>query len=239
MTGTFFNDRQQKVVASALTVLSGIALAYALFHLSLLVVRFFSYFSGVFLPFAVAGIMAIMVKPFYEAILRYVRSPVLAVVLVFASVLIPLTLLIWFFGAVISSQISGLIDRIPEYIDRLQIAIQQRLPAVLEFIRENDIGGRIREIFRQHTREILSGLNTLGSGMVSVGSGFFLWIAGLLGWAVFPVYFGFFLMGRPVKRSSIEGMLPFLKADTRNDVIYLASEFVNILVAFFRGQIVV
>jgi predicted PurR-regulated permease PerM len=34
-------------------------------------------------------------------------------------------------------------------------------------------------------------------------------------------------------------LLPFLKPDTRKDVIYLVREFVNIVVAFFRGQIII
>ena len=34
-------------------------------------------------------------------------------------------------------------------------------------------------------------------------------------------------------------LLPFLKEETREDALYLGEEFVNILVAFFRGQLVV
>jgi predicted PurR-regulated permease PerM len=36
-----------------------------------------------------------------------------------------------------------------------------------------------------------------------------------------------------------EKLLPFLKPETRKDVVYLAREFVNIVVAFFRGQLIV
>jgi predicted PurR-regulated permease PerM len=34
-------------------------------------------------------------------------------------------------------------------------------------------------------------------------------------------------------------LLPFLKPATRKDVIYLVQEFVNIVVAFFRGQLII
>jgi len=59
-----------------------------------------------------------------------------------------------------------------------------------------------------------------------------------LGWAVLPVYFGFFLTRKP-KKIDTEYLLPFLKADTRADVAYLFEEFVSIIVAFFRGQLII
>ena len=33
--------------------------------------------------------------------------------------------------------------------------------------------------------------------------------------------------------------MPFLKPETRRDVLYLMHEFLNILVAFFRGQLLI
>ena len=57
-------------------------------------------------------------------------------------------------------------------------------------------------------------------------------------WAVLPVYFAFFLMASP-KRVDSAQLLPFLKPETRGDVVYLLEEFVNIVVAFFRGQLIV
>ena len=54
-----------------------------------------------------------------------------------------------------------------------------------------------------------------------------------------PVYFAFFLMADPGRFSNLEKYLPFLKPETRKDVVYLAQEFVNIVVSFFRGQLIV
>ncbi|MCB1056276.1 MAG: AI-2E family transporter, partial [Acidobacteria bacterium] len=80
---------------------------------------------------------------------------------------------------------------------------------------------------------------TVGDKAVDAGS----WILGavgaLLSWAVLPVYFAFFLMAESKTASNPEALLPFLKPETRRDVVYLVREFVNIIVAFFRGQLVV
>ena len=60
----------------------------------------------------------------------------------------------------------------------------------------------------------------------------------LFAWAVLPVYFAFFLTAKP-KQIDLAELLPFLKGSTRDDVVYLAHEFVDIIVAFFRGQLIV
>jgi len=39
--------------------------------------------------------------------------------------------------------------------------------------------------------------------------------------------------------ANLEEYLPFLKPETRKDVVYLVDEFVEIIVAFFRGQLVI
>ena len=56
---------------------------------------------------------------------------------------------------------------------------------------------------------------------------------------MFPIYFSFFLMADTGSITNLERYLPFLKTETRKDVVYLFTEFVNILVAFFRGQLVI
>ena len=63
-------------------------------------------------------------------------------------------------------------------------------------------------------------------------------MSALLGWAVLPVYFAFFLTVTPSVRSAHE-LLPFLKQETRDDLVYLIEQFVEIMVAFFRGQLIV
>jgi predicted PurR-regulated permease PerM len=46
-------------------------------------------------------------------------------------------------------------------------------------------------------------------------------------------------MAQPFEANWIEQFLPFLKKDTREDVIYLFDQFIGILLNFFRGQIVI
>jgi predicted PurR-regulated permease PerM len=64
-------------------------------------------------------------------------------------------------------------------------------------------------------------------------------MAGLFAWAVLPLYLAFFLMAKPFEPKQVSEFLPFLKKETREDVIYLFDQFIGILLTFFRGQIII
>jgi predicted PurR-regulated permease PerM len=57
--------------------------------------------------------------------------------------------------------------------------------------------------------------------------------------AVVPVYLFFFLQSDEDPTHPLHDNLPFLKKEVRDDVVFLASEFVSIVTAFFRGQLVI
>ena len=84
----------------------------------------------------------------------------------------------------------------------------------------------------------IEGIQTVGTTALSLGAVLVRGIGAVLSWAVLPVYFGFFLTRKP-KKIDTESLLPFLKPETRADVAYLFEEFVNITVAFFRGQLII
>ena len=46
-------------------------------------------------------------------------------------------------------------------------------------------------------------------------------------------------MAKPFSKLKYDEFLPFLKPETKKDVLYLVRQFVDILVAFFRGQLLV
>ena len=86
---------------------------------------------------------------------------------------------------------------------------------------------------------LVSGLQGMGQTALSAGAVVLRGVGTLLAWAVLPVYFAFFLMADPGRFADLEKYLPFLKPETRKDLVYLAREFVNMVVSFFRGQLIV
>ena len=55
MSGLTFTEKQRATISAAITLFCGIMIAIAVVYFALLVINFIGYFSGVFLPLAVAA----------------------------------------------------------------------------------------------------------------------------------------------------------------------------------------
>jgi predicted PurR-regulated permease PerM len=231
-------ERQSTTVATALTILAALVILLVVVGFFWLIAVFLRTFSGVFLPLAVGAVAALVCQPYYDWLRRKARLPrPLALVAVLLSFVLPVGAFFGFFGTLVTRQVVDLAARAPEWWEGASSNLQQRWPELQEFLR-TPLGARIREALLGMEDQILVGLGGVGGTALSAGAGVVRGIGGFLGWVVLPVYFVFFLMieRRPMDAKSA---LPFLKPETRKDVLYLVHEFVNIIVAFFRGQIII
>ncbi len=234
------SPRQQTAVAAALTIVAAAVILCAVAGIGWLVSAFLRRFSLVFLPVAVGSVAALVFNPYYEWLRARLRMPAaLALVAVFVSILVPLVAFGWFFGALAVEQISDMVTKFPEWWKEIAANVKERWPRVLEFLQNNPWGKRLRAAFEGQEGALVEGLQLFGGKAISWGGVLFRGIGTLVAWAVVPVYFAFFLMANPRRYVSADKMLPFLKAETRRDVVYLVTEFVNIIVAFFRGQLII
>jgi predicted PurR-regulated permease PerM len=234
------SERQQNTVAAAVTILSTLIIISAIGLICWLIGAFVNHFSSVFLPLAVAAVAALVFNPFYDWIRTKLKAnKVVALFLVFLAVVIPVAGLVFFFGAVVVEQMTELIKSVPAMWTRAVAWVKTNSPAVNTFLHENPYAQEITAGFESQGADLLGGLGIVGRGALSAGAGVVSWAVGLVGWAVFPIYFSFFLMTETRDISRFEGLLPFLKPETRKDIVYLFGEFINIVVAFFRGQLVI
>jgi predicted PurR-regulated permease PerM len=234
-----FTERQANVVVVAATILAAAIIFLAIGSLVWLIAAFLRTFSSVFLPLAVGAVIALVLRPYYRWLREEVRLPApIALAIVFLSILIPFGAFLWFFGALMLAQLSDLIAKFPELWNNLVDFVKDRWPRVVEFMQTNPLGQRIRGALASHQEALFAGFQMVGGKAFSVGSVFLHGIGTVLSWIVLPVYFGFFLT-RDTKKIDTESLLPFLKPETRSDVVYLMEEFVNIIVAFFRGQLII
>jgi predicted PurR-regulated permease PerM len=234
------SDRQTRVVAAAVTTLSLVVILAAAAALFWVAATFLKAFSHVFLPLAVAGVAALVFRPYFDFLRTKLKMPVgLAIVAFFLSALVPLTAFGWFFGALIADQISGMVKAFPEWWTRVQEQFRSQWPQVVQFFQTTPMGQQITEIAEAQKDTVLQGLQLMGGKALSAGAGVLRGIGVLAAWVVTPVYLIFFLMAERKPLKNLEGNLPFLKAETRKDVVFLAQEFINIIVAFFRGQLVI
>ena len=238
--GLDLTPRQRATVAAALTILGVIVIVGALGLVTWLVTAFLRYFSSVFLPLAVGGVAAMVFRPYYQLLHETLRLPMPpAVLFVFLSVLIPLGAFGWFFGALLADQVSEMATGVPEWWERIASQARQRWPEVREFLETNPWALRVREAAEGQGGAIAAGLQDVGERAIVAGRGVLAAVGGFLSWIMFPVYFAFFLAAGRSAPGGLEQHLPFLKPETRRDVVFLLTEFVNIIVAFFRGQLII
>ncbi|MBZ0115172.1 MAG: AI-2E family transporter [Thermoanaerobaculia bacterium] len=233
-----FSERQAKTVTAAVTLLSLAVIVAAVGGLVWLLARFLDTFSGILMPLAFAGIAALVINPYFEW-LRDRIPAVVAVVVVFLTVLIPISAFLWFFGALIVGQVSDLVHHLPTAWSRFVEFGQERWPRVVSFFNETPLGQQIKEAAEGHGDSVVQGVQILGAHAFDFGTALLRGVGTALGWAVMPVYLVFFMLADSEKMGPLESYMPFLKTETRRDLAFLVNEFVRIVVSFFRGQMIV
>ena len=235
------NPQQQRTVAAAVTLLAGGVVIAAIVLFFVYSVRFLGAFDHIFLPLAVAGVIALVLEPWFDWLKKKAKLPdPVAVAVVFLSLLLPIAGIIVFFGGVISVQLGELIEQLPSLWHRLIAWLHERRPELEHFFRKNTLGEKISESFNAPGGALADVVNYLLVSAISAGSGIASGIASLMSWAIAPVYLIFFLLMPTLRPESLSiSSFPFLKDETAKDVVYLLTEFVHLVVTFFRGQIVI
>lgn len=231
-----FSSRQAKWITSAITGLALLVLSTLVLLAFFTVIRFLSAFSPVFLPLAAAGILSLLLRPPAQYIQHKTKLPnALSVLLIFVLVMTPLAFLLHFFGLLLIRQLNAFLSSLPDLLDALERFIEKNLPALAVQIESVRDGDALRETLTEHRQPLLR-LLRVGTGGLSHFLGAF---SGLLGWLAMPVYLFFFMLAPPFRLDQFEQFLPFIKKETREDVLFLVRQFVEIVVTYFRGQFIV
>jgi len=231
--------RQAQTIAAAITTVSALVILVAVGLLGWLATMFLRAFSGVFLPLAVGAVAALVFRPYSDWLRTRARLPVaFAVAAVFLSVLIPFGTFVTFFGRLGIQQLVGLASQAPEWWEEARLLAETQLPRAAEMLESSGLDDRLRQMATAQQAAIIEWIQTVGAQAVSAGFGLARGAGTVFSWMITPVYFAYFITASRVKLDT-ETVLPFLKPSTREDVAYLLHEFVDIIVAFFRGQMII
>ena len=237
---SFLSDKQRKAAAAAVTVISVGAILGAVIGLFWLVVQFFTAFDHVFLPLAVAGVLALVIQPYYDWLKNKAQLPTaLALLILFTSLILPVIGTLYLFGSLIAHQMADLIDEIPRLWDRVTAYLEARRPELQELLKKHPIGESTRESLQSSVGPLMKFLGNAVVGIVTAGASLVSGAVSLFGWAMMPVYLAFFLLMPNLQPGSTAQALPFLKPETRKDAVFLIKEFINLIVVFFRGQLLI
>ena len=232
------SPRQKKLVATGITILAATISIAALVTLLIYSARFFQAFGHVFLPLAVASIMAMILAPWYEWLRARLPMPV-ALILVFLSIVAPIGAVVTLFGALITGQITELVDQLPFWWANMVNWFEEFRPS-LDLIKNSELYDKVGSALKTPDGPLIAFGKYIGTQVIWAGSNLFSGIVSLSGWVIVPVYLALFLMmPRIHPRSLTVEHFPFFKPGTARDVIYLIQEFFNLVVIFFRGQILI
>ncbi|MBU0483891.1 MAG: AI-2E family transporter [Proteobacteria bacterium] len=232
--------RQRITVAAAITMGAALLLVLALSAAVWGLALFIGVFQNVLLPPVVAGILTMLLRPYYSWVFKFCRgSHAVALILFILSVLVPLTVFFWFAGVFAANQLLRLFDDLPTMINSMQEAGRSHWPQVVALLEKYGLISEFGNLLENPGQMVAKALRASGARMSHSIVQIFQSAAGLFAWAVLPVYLAFFLMAKPFEARQIGEYLPFLKKETREDVIYLFDQFIGILLTFFRGQIII
>ena len=197
-------------------------------------------FAGVLWPLAMAGIIALIMRPVVELLERKLKLRRVSAVVVLYSLfgLVVSGLLLAIIPALIK-QVIAFIAFVPEFWQHALAYFRQHYPEWVTLVQrqmENPAVSGIVDRLLKEANELsayaLPSLKSAGLGVLSVFS-FFTHLA------VVPIYLFFFLISSREPTNNLEKQLPFLKPALRDDVVFLVREFIAIVVSFFRGQLLI
>ena len=212
-----FTDSQKRTIASGLTVLS-LSLVFAFAAVvAWMILKLLSFASAAIVPVVLGFFLSLFFKPYYELLLRVVKNPTLAIVLMLLTVFVPLGLFLWYAGAVTVDQISHLIRQGPDLVRQTLGWFRETFPKSVSLL--DQLGVRYDGLGDLYTN--------YGGAALKAGSGALKLAGGLLSALVTLIFFVFFLMSRPRRGSDVVAQMPFLKDETRAFFMSLQQAFID------------
>ncbi len=231
---------QKKLFGFTLSFACIFAVAGLLVALVLVLGRVVATFSNLLWPLALAGILALMLRPVVRAMEEKLRmSPVAAVLTLYGIVLAALLGALSFLIPVAFRQIGDFLQIAPDLAARAADGLRSAFPQWAHLFDDPLGADRLRELVAEFSEQIREGFTAALPALVRAGETMAAVFAAAVGLAIIPVYLFFFLKSRREPTENLAEFLPFLKKETREDVVFLVREFIAIVVSFFRGQLLI
>ncbi len=231
---------QRSIIGTALTLLAFLG-SLALLILAVVVMgRLLVYFSGVLWPVAVAGVLALILRPVVRLIEGRLQGRRLtAVILLYGVFVLLVGSAVILIAPPLVTQVVDFVAYLPILWERAGHFIHENYPQWIALAKKQLTNPTVRNLADGLASESKLLFTAAAPSLRAAFGGVFNLFAFLTNLAVVPVYLFFFLLARGEPTSSLGGHLPFLKPAVRDDVVFLAREFVAIVESFFRGQLLI
>jgi predicted PurR-regulated permease PerM len=242
----FLSPVQKRIVAAGGTALATVFLAATAYFLFVLLREFVTLFKDVLLPLAIAAILATLLRPIITLCETKTRlNRVGGILLLFALVLLSLIAVAVFVVPPSLETAGEFLKLAPDMLNRLLEWAKGFAPSIWDWLTKQL--GESPETYLMSSLEGNSELlkQALSHAQASAGSfvALFALMGGFLGkiaaYSIIPVYLFFILNGDRNIWKDIDKQLSFLPEERKKDLVFLVKQFSQILVSFFRGQIII
>ncbi len=228
------------MIGGALMVLAFGVTASAVIFAFLLLGRLVGFFSGVLWPLAVAGVLALILRPVVDLFERHLRlrRPAAVVLLFGLFILLAAGLFVLALPPVVD-QVLDFISYAPSLWTSGVGYVREHYPQWVELVKHQLANPTVRQAVDSFAAELRTMATAALPSLRAAGGG----LLGLFAFgthlAIVPVYLFFFLLARGEPIEQLRTNLPFLRPGVRDDVVFLLREFVGIVESFFRGQLLI
>ena len=254
--GIRFTRRQASLITNALSFLALAVLFLLGAGCLYLALRIVSAYSTILIPPVAAIILAKVVQPVFDrfrrllvrcaparmraspdAMPRSVRSLItaLSILLVLAAIFVPLGIFFWYFGKLVFEQVVSLVQALPDLV-RWGL---ERKPALREWVDERGFMPFVQALDPAGWFDASAIAAEIRERAFSLAVWLYGFVGTITGWMMTLVYMVIYLASRPLEGSDVSRVMLGVSDRTRNSVRFLIDEFIRIVVAFFRGQVLV
>ena len=223
-----FSKSQSKTIATGLTILALAVVVAFVGFVGWMVTKALAFLSPALTPVIAGLFLSLFFKPYYDWWLNTVKNPSAAVLLMMVSVLIPLSILLWNFGSLVTDQTASLIEQAPDLIAKGLNWFNATFPKIAALL------GRLGVSWQDVSGQITSTLEPakLAGGVLNCVTSVFSWLIALL-------FFLYFLTRPTMSGEDYVKEMPFLKPETKTFVAAQINAFLDIVVSFFQRQVII
>ncbi len=235
-----FSKSEERIIKLALITFSIAVTATIIFKIISLLISLFQRFSYLLLPLITSFIIALVIKPYHEWLIRKLKvSRITGTLLTFISILLPIGVLSWISVGIIIKETTQAVLSLTNWWQQLDQDKYTLFPKVHIFFTEHPLGQEIVKIVKENQEKVTQAISKLGeytaSTLVHIFSSFKL----LLGWAITPLYVAYILNIEFKKKLEPRDLLPIIPKEINSYITFMATELVKLTVGFFRGQLII
>jgi predicted PurR-regulated permease PerM len=240
---TALSPAQKRIIAAGATALALILLIATAFGLFVVLQQFIQTFKDVLLPLAIAAILATLLRPIITLCEKHTRlSKTQGIILLYLLVLLAIAAITALLVPVLFRQVAEFIEAVPTIRDNFYLFLQEKAPAAWKWLHAK-LGQApdeyVQNTVATHSDTISGALKTLPEKVGSVGGFIGSFFGKIAAYAIIPVYLFFILNGNRDVWNDLKKQLSFFPDQRRDDIVFLCRQFSDILIAFFRGQIII